>query len=274
VFGEIRSSISRLCEHLDSYGAKVPYKACASPGAIERFTGAYGRITAAEETTLDAREHKTTLHRNIFALAFGLLPADTPLGQASASFWEATSRLRAIQEKERLRQDWYFPRPFYYKPGVDDADLGRQQFSCAALPAATAFQESHDARASIGTAGHLVYGPYVRIQHEGSYSAALSYQTTSCRGPTVGNFELVASRLDQRGQQMGFKTLGQVQLPPTNGKKREARVEFDTTGFAGSLLETRVYVEEEVIMNAFHIRTWRRRGGVRYPWLRFARRTG
>ena len=55
---------------------------------------------------------------------------------------------------------------------------------------------------------------------------------------------------------------------------REARVEFDTTGFAGKLLETRVYVEEGVIMNAFHIRTWRRSGGVRYPWLRFARRAG
>jgi hypothetical protein len=73
---------------------------------------------------------------------------------------------------------------------------------------------------------------------------------------------------------MGFKTLGQVQLPPTHGKMREARAEFDTTGLAGSLLETRVYVEEGVIMNAFHIRTWRRSGGVGYPWLRFARRTG
>jgi hypothetical protein len=196
------------------------------------------------------------------------------LGRASASFWDATSRIRAIHEKERLREDWYFPRPFFYQPGVDDADLARQQFSCAALPAATAFQESQDARASIGKAGHLVYGPYVRIQHEGTYSAGLSYQTTSCRSPTVGNFEVVASRLDQRGQQMGFKSLGQVQLPPTHGKTREARVDFDTTGFAGSLLETRVYVEEGATMTAFHIRTWQRSGGVQYPWLRFARRTG
>ena len=224
---------------------------------MERFTRTYGRVTAAGATTLDAREHETVLHRNIFALAFGLLSADTPLGRASASFWEATSRIRAIHEKERLREDWYFPRPFFYQPGVDDADLAHQQFSCSALPAATAFQESQDARVSIGTAGHLVYGPYVRIQHEGSYSAALSYLTTSCRGPTVGNFEVVASRLDQGGHQIGFTTLGQVQLPPTHGKMREAHVAFDTTGFTGKLLETRVYVEEGVIMNAFHIRTWR-----------------
>ena len=249
-------------------------EACASRGAIERFTGTYGRIAAAESTTLDAREHETALHRNIFALAFGLLPADTPLGQASASFWDATSRIRAIHKKERLREDWYFPRPFYYRPGVDDADLAHQQFSCAALPSATAFQESQGARASVGTAGHLVHGPYVRIQHEANYSAALSYLSTSCRGPTVGNFEVVASRVDQRGQHMGFTTLGQVQLRPTHGKMREARVEFDTTGFAGKLLETRVYVEEGVIMNAFHIRTWRRSGGVRYSWPRFARGTG
>ncbi len=274
VLGAIRSSISRLCGHLDTYGAKIPAaKASASRGPMERFTRTYGRVTAAEATMLDAREHETALHRNVFALAFGLLSTDTPLGRASASFWEATGRMRAIQEKERLREDWYFPRPFYYQPGIDDADLAHEQFSCAAMPSATAFQETLNARASVGTAGHLVYGPYVRLQHETSYAATLSYQTTSCRGPMGGNLEIVASRLDERGQQMDFTTLGQVQLPPTHGRMREARVEFDTTGFAGKLLETRVYVEEGVIMNAFHIRTRRRlapSGVARYLWPRLA----
>jgi hypothetical protein len=58
---------------------------------------------------------------------------------------------------------------------------------------------------------------------------------------------------------------------------REARVEFDTTGFMGKLLETRVYVEEGVIMNAFHIRTRRRlapSGVARHLWPRFARGAG
>jgi hypothetical protein len=279
VLGEIKSSISRLCRHLDAFGAEIPgAENHASRGATEQFTRTYGRITAAQATKLDAREHETALHRNVFALAFGLLSRDTPLGRASASFWGATGRMRAIQEKERLREDWYFPRPFYYQPGVDDADLADQRFSCAALPSATAFQESGDARMSVGTAGHLVYGPYVRIQQDARYMATLSYLTTSCGGPIVGNLEIVASRLDEKGQQMGFTTLGQVQLSPTHGKTREASVEFDATSFAGRLLEVRVYVEEGVIMKAFHIRIRRRRApdsAVRHLWSRlFARGVG
>jgi hypothetical protein len=129
----------------------------------------------------------------------------------------------------------------------------------------------------MGEAGHLVYGPYVEIDKEGRYCAELSYLTSGCPGPKAGSFEVTVSHPDKRGQQTDFRTLGQVQLPPTHGKMREARVEFDTTGFMGKLLETRVYVEEGVIMNAFHIRTRRRlapSGVARHLWPRFARGAG
>jgi hypothetical protein len=278
IVGEIKSSIAKLSSHLDSYGSKIlNAETSACRGRLERLTRFYGKVSAADETAFDAREHESTLHRSIFALGFGLLPTDTPLGAAGTAFWDAIRRMKAIYTREGLHEDCYLPRPFSYLPGVDDADLERHQFNCATLPTATTCQERVDGRVSAGAAGHLVHGPYVRIQGEVRYSAALSYLTTRCLGPTAGNFEVVASRLDQRGQQMGFTTLGHVPLPATHGKMQEARVEFDTTGFAGALLETRVYVEEGVIMNAFHIRTWRRPepgGGVRYRWLRFARGRG
>jgi hypothetical protein len=108
---------------------------------------------------------------------------------------------------------------------------------------------------STGTPGHLVHGPYVRIQNGCRYGAVLRYWAIGAPDRSAGIFEVVASRLDRGGQQTDFCTLCRVALPATRGQARDVRVEFDTSTVTGMLLETRVYVEEGVTMKAFHIRT-------------------
>lgn len=135
--------------------------------------------------------------------------------------------------------------------------LDRHMFFCLDLRCAVSSRSEHGGRVSTGAAGHLVHGPYLPIDKEGRYSAELSYLTRECPGPVAGNLEVAVSRLDGNKRQTDFKTLARVDLPATGGNMREARVAFDTTGLRGMLLETRVYVAEGVIMNAFHIRTSR-----------------
>jgi hypothetical protein len=257
LFGEMNGSIARLSAHLDVYGSKITglsTSITACPARPERFTRVFGRISAGERTKLDPREHETVLHANIFALAFGPCLSNTPLGAASVAFWDAIHQIRTIQVRERLSEDWYFPRPFYYQPGIDDGDLSSQEWSCVALPAATACRDEVDGRMSTGAPGHLVHGPYVRIQNGCRYAAILRYWAIGDPDRSVGCFEVVASRLDRSGQQTDFCTLCRVALL-AGGQARDVRVEFDTNAVTGMLLETRVYVEEGVTMKAFHIRT-------------------
>jgi hypothetical protein len=135
--------------------------------------------------------------------------------------------------------------------------LDRHMFFCLDLPCAVASRAEHGGRVSTGPAGHLVHGPYVRIEKEGHYCAELSYLTRECPGQIAGNVEVTVCRTDENRRQTEFRTLAQVDLPATGGEMREARVQFDTTGLEGMLLETRVYVAEGVVLNAFHIRTRR-----------------
>lgn len=137
-------------------------------------------------------------------------------------------------------------------PALDD-----HLFLCAEMPGATAHDYENAGRVSSGEAGHLVHGPYVEIEEAGLYVAELSYLTLSCPADCAGKFDVTVSRRDESGEAVEYQMLGHADIDPSNREMAEVRVVFDTTGFVGWHLETRVFVEEEVRMSAFHIRTWR-----------------
>lgn len=257
---EVRSSIERLSALLDAYGERVSAetrKSASDQSWAFRLTRTYGRITAAPQTLISASEDTMTLHRCVFALAFGLLPPATPLGAAAAGYWEATKRMTEIYHEERLEEDWYFPRPFYYQPGLDDADLDNSEFNCLAMPAAIPNIRQGGGRMSTGIAGHLVHGPYVRIQKEARYCAEVNYLAECGPPKRAGAFDISVCRIDVQGNQVRFDTLGFADLPPTGRAPGRTRIEFDTTGHSGALLETRVFADAGVQLNVFRIKIWR-----------------
>ncbi len=133
--------------------------------------------------------------------------------------------------------------------------LDRHMFFCHEQPGAIPSRAEHGGRISTGAAGHLVHGPYLRLEREGRFAAELSYLTRS-NGPgrRAGVFEVTACQVDA-SRQLDFRPLGRRDLGWTDGNVGTARIEFDTTGAVGLLLELRVYVDEGVELNAFHIRT-------------------
>jgi hypothetical protein len=162
--------------------------------------------------------------------------------------------------------DFFRERATTERNGI--ANLDRHMFFCIEMPTSIPSAHEFGGRASTGAPGHLVHGPYLRIEQENLYCAELSYLVRACCGTKVGNFEIAVSRIDESGKQGNFRTLARVDLIPTDGNMAEARLEFDTTGFRGMLLEFRVYVEEGIKMNAYHIRTWRtlHQSCRQYPW--------
>ena len=133
----------------------------------------------------------------------------------------------------------------------DDWDpLDRQVFPCVGreMWGAIPCREDAEGRVAVGEAGHLVHGPYIRIQREGRYRAELRYRTRAGGTRRAGEFDITASLSG------AFRTLGRTELPPTDGELSSALVAFDTTGAAGMSLETRVYVDEGVEMKALQIR--------------------
>lgn len=166
------------------------------------------------------------------------------------------SKERSTAGLERL-SDFFARRPPVEENGVPKLD--RHMFFCIEMPSATASAHEFGGRVSTGEAGHLVHGPYIRVESEGRYCAELSYLTKACPAKRAGVFDVVVSRVDGSAQD-GFKTLGQIDLMRTGGEMGDARIEFDTTGLTGTSLEMRVFVEGGVELNAFHIRTWRRDG--------------
>jgi hypothetical protein len=255
---EIRASIVRLSGLLDAYGERLsavsPDTAQQSSSApLSRLTRTYGRVFAGSRTMIGPLEDTITLHRSVFAVAFGLASPATPLGAAAAAFWEATLRMRAIRTSENLLEDC-FPRPFYYQPGLDDADLDDQEFNCLAMPTAVPSRTLAAGRISTGVAGHLVYGPYVRILKESRYHAEVTYATESCSLERAGAFDISVCRIDAHGNQDRFQTLAFADLPPTGRAPGMARIDFDTTGHGGALLETRVFADAGAQLHVFRIR--------------------
>jgi hypothetical protein len=134
--------------------------------------------------------------------------------------------------------------------------LDQARFRCIHMRSAIPVIVDSGGLASTGEPGHLVYGPYVKIQQEGQYCAELTYLTKLCPLWRAGEFEVTASRVDRNGSRH-FSTLARADLQATHGNILSRRVEFNTNGFSDALLETRVYVEGRVQMIAFEIRTWR-----------------
>jgi hypothetical protein len=125
------------------------------------------------------------------------------------------------------------------------------------MPTAVPSTTLPEGRLSTGVAGHLVHGPYVRIQKECRYCAELIYSTESCSAERVGVFDISVCRIDAQGDQVQFETLGFADLRPTDRAPSVARIEFDTTGHSGALLETRVFADAGVELNASRIKIWR-----------------
>ncbi len=134
-------------------------------------------------------------------------------------------------------------------------NLDRHMFFCIEMPSAAPSRHEFGGRVSTGTAGHLVHGPYLRIDKRGRFCAELSYLTRGDDAGRAGVFDVTASRIDA-GKHGSFRTLGHVDLDCTKGKMATAKVAFETKELIGALLELRVYVNEGVELNAFHIRTW------------------
>ncbi|QPN58001.1 hypothetical protein I1E95_08170 [Synechococcus sp. CBW1107] len=164
---------------------------------------------------------------------------------------------RGDEAKSGLRLSEFFEeRAICEKGGVPN--LCRHMFFCIEMPCGIASIHEFGGRVSVGERGHLVHGPYLPVKTEGRFCAELSYLTKSTHPDEmiVGNFEVTACKLDSSGNQIGFETLGIVDLVSTNMTMGEVRIEFEATTHLGDLLEFRVFVEEGVLLNAYHIRTW------------------
>lgn len=150
-------------------------------------------------------------------------------------------------------------------------NLDRHLFFCLDMPSAVKCRAEYGARVSEGERGHIVYGPYIGIDRERRYVAELSYFARTETPIRQGVFEIVAMR-----NSSDFAFLGTADLAPTGGQMSTARIAFDTTGNLGASLEFRVFVEADVDLAAFHIRTWREGGrwlegpslpvNQAYPW--------
>lgn len=142
-------------------------------------------------------------------------------------------------------------------------NLDRHMFFCIEMPSAAPSRHEFGGRVSTGTAGHLVHGPYLRIDQRGRYCAELSYLTKGEDCGRAGVFDVTASRIDA-GRQGDFQTLGCADLDCTQGNMATVTIAFETNELIGALLEFRVYVNEEVELNAFHVRTWNRDTDTRF----------
>lgn len=138
-------------------------------------------------------------------------------------------------------------------------NLSRHMFFCIEMESAIASMHEYGGRLSVGHRGHLVHGPYLPITTEDLFCAELSYLTKTHQSGEIvaGNFEVTACKLDETGKSISFKRLALVELGTTDFSIQETRVMFDTTGLMGGVLEFRVFVEESILLNAYHIRTWK-----------------
>lgn len=150
---------------------------------------------------------------------------------------------------------WLAERPLSEEKGV--ANLDRHMFFCNEMPSATTSTHAFGGRLSTGAAGHLVHGPYLHLSKEGQYCAELTYMTQSGASGKAGVFDATVGKADGVGSAIRYEILESTDLVATGGALRQVHIHFSTVGRLSASLELRVYVEEGVVMNAFHIRTWR-----------------
>jgi hypothetical protein len=102
---------------------------------------------------------------------------------------------------------------------------------------------------SQGQGGCLVHGPYEPIREEESYVADLAYLTVEDgRRQVAGRFEVSCFKDGE------IAVLSATNLVPTSGGVGSATVRFSTRARLDWLLETRVFVEDGVRLNALSIR--------------------
>ncbi len=145
----------------------------------------------------------------------------------------------------------------------DGSALDNQLLFCVEMPSAVGYHQEHSGRVSIGEPGQLVGGPGTVIDSEGRYIAALSYVTPEHTAERAGVFDLMATLTDQQGELLEIASLGRAEIDPSPQETAELRVPFDTTGHVGWRLDTRVFVDADVRLNVYHIRTYLAHGRVR-----------
>lgn len=107
---------------------------------------------------------------------------------------------------------------------------------------------------STGTPGTLVYGPYITIDEPMSLMVELTYLTLQSNDEIAGTFDVCLSKEKKDGS-VEFIQLAQCDLQTTHKEMEKASLFFDTSPYIGYKVEFRVMVQEEIELNAFHIRT-------------------
>ncbi|MEM7184322.1 MAG: hypothetical protein AAF518_25715 [Spirochaetota bacterium] len=131
--------------------------------------------------------------------------------------------------------------------------LQKHLFPCDRLQHAIAYHYEYGVQ-SVGSAGTLVYGPYADIEESMILMIELSYLTIEDGGDSAGSFDIFLSHRDER-EEVTFIKYTECELQKTNKEIDTAVLFFDTKEYLGYQAEFRVFVQENVQLNAFHIRS-------------------
>jgi len=136
-------------------------------------------------------------------------------------------------------------------------DLTYHRFFCTELRSAVLHEQRRGVRTSIGIPGHIVHGPYLKINSAATFSAELAYLTKNDKESHCGVFEVVAHKSNPDGSiNVNFpEYLAQSQLESTSGALMKKRLTFDTEQQLGKFLEFRVFANKEAIVSVFDIIT-------------------
>ncbi len=136
-------------------------------------------------------------------------------------------------------------------------DLTYHRFFCTELRSAVLHEQRRGVRTSIGVPGHIVHGPYVKINCAATFSAELAYLTKNDKESHCGVFEVVAHKSNPDGSMDVDcpEYLAQSQLESTSGALMKKKLTFDTEQQLGKFLEFRVFVNKEAIVSVFDIIT-------------------
>jgi len=134
---------------------------------------------------------------------------------------------------------------------VHCSTLDERILYCIEMPSSTDHVDVSGERYSTGLPGHLVHGPYACVTRKSRYSATLIFKSTEggeCIATRSGVFEVVVlpNSSDSGAAQCVF--LAQADLDFTQGEIAICRLVFDVSNYVGSVLETRVFVEEHVAL--------------------------
>jgi len=136
-------------------------------------------------------------------------------------------------------------------------NLKCHRFFCTELRSAVLHEDAKGVRASIGVPGHIVYGPYIKITHDGIFLAELAYLTKNDQKIDCGCFEVVVHKSNPDGTINVDSPLylAQSSLEATSGVLMKKKLIFDTSGQMGNFLEFRVFASQDAIVSVWDIVT-------------------